>query len=205
MNDAAGDVQLFGDQCMNAGARVVNAAARRFVAIEARKASCRRIRVNKSRVIDEAVVAEPTETLQESPIDWPNSPICADTKIIRSRARVAEKLKLVTALMVGAEEWAAVTLRRIAHREPNGFVLWKYREIEIAKLRARVVTVVTRDWIRRNAESCRREYPVRIRKIVQVSEILKSSIASLEPIPLRFLDINPHRTIRIGSPTTRSY
>src|SRR5205807_10354904 len=115
---------------------------------------------------------------------------------------MAEKLKLVTTDMVSAEEWTAVTLWRIADGKPDLFVLRKNREIEIAKLRARVVTVVARDWIRRNAESCRRKYPVRIRKIVQVSEILKSSVASLEPIPLRFLDINSHRTIRVGSPTT---
>ena len=123
MNDAAGDVQLFGDQCMNAGARVVNAAARRVVAIEARKASCRRIRVNKSRVIDEAVVAEPTETLQESPIDWPNFPISANTEVIRSRARVTEKLKLVSPDVIGTEKWPAVTFRRVTHSEPDLLVL----------------------------------------------------------------------------------
>src|SRR5437870_12298533 len=121
---------------MNAGAREVNAAARRFVAIETCKASYCRIRVNKSRGVNKAIVAEPTETLQESPIDWPNFPISANTEVIRSRARVAEKLKLVTTDMVSAEEWTAVTLWRIADGKPDLFVLRTNREIEIAELRA---------------------------------------------------------------------
>src|SRR6266571_2399608 len=185
---------------MNAGAREVNAAARRFVAIEARKASCCRIRVNKSRGVNKCIVAEPTEALQESPIDWPKFPLSANTEVIRSRARVTEKLKLVTADVVGTEKWPAVTFRRVTHRKPDRLILRQDREIEVAKLRASVVTVIARDWIRRNTESCWREYPVRIGKIVQISEILKSSIASFEPIPLRFLDTDPHRTIRVGSP-----
>src|SRR6266699_6009193 len=108
---------------MNAGARVVNAAARGFVAIETRKASSCRIRVNKSCGVNKAIVAEPTETLQESPIDWPNFPISANTEVIRSRARVTEKLKLVTANMISAEKWPAVTFRRVTHSEPDRFVL----------------------------------------------------------------------------------
>src|SRR5437762_14086494 len=108
---------------MNAGAREVNAAACRFVTIETRKASRCRIRVYKSRGVNKCIVAEPTETLQESPIDWPNFPISANTEVIRSRARMTEKLKLVTANMISAEKWPAVTLRRIAHSEPDRFVL----------------------------------------------------------------------------------
>src|SRR6266480_2820354 len=108
---------------MNAGTREVNAAARRFVPVETRKASRRRIRVNKSRGVNKAIVAEPAETLQESPIDWPNFPISANTEVIRSRAGVTEKLKLVTADVISAEKWPAVTFRRVTHSEPDFFVL----------------------------------------------------------------------------------
>src|SRR5947207_14276678 len=108
---------------MNAGAAEVNAAARGFVAIEARKASCCRIRVNKSCGVNKAIVAEPTETLQESPIDWPNFPISANTEVIRSRARVTEKLKLVSPDVIGTEKWPAVTFRRVTHSEPDLLVL----------------------------------------------------------------------------------
>src|SRR2546423_1850258 len=108
---------------MNAGAREVNAAARRFVAVETGKASCRRIRVNKSGGVNKCIVAEPAETLQEGPIDWPNFPISANTEVIRSRARVAEKLKLVTADVIGTEKWPAVTFRRVTHSEPDLFIL----------------------------------------------------------------------------------
>src|SRR5438105_15688998 len=133
---------------MNAGAREVNAAARRFVPVETRKASCGRIRVNKCCVIDEAIITESAKALQESPIDWPNFPISANTKVIRSRARVTEKLKLVSALMVGAEKWSAVTFGRVTHSKSDLLILREDGEIEIAKLRASVVTVIARDWIR---------------------------------------------------------
>src|SRR2546423_1320039 len=108
---------------MNAGAREVNAAARRFVAIEARKASRRRIRVNKSCGVNKCIVAEPAETLQESPIDWPNFPISANTEVVRSRARVTEKLKLVSPDVISTKKRPAVTLRRVTHSEPDFFVL----------------------------------------------------------------------------------
>src|SRR6266516_761552 len=108
---------------MNAGAREVNAAACRFITIEARKASSCRIRVNKSGGVNKGIVAEPTETLQESPIDWPNFPISAYAEVIRARACVTEKLKLVTANMISAEKWPAVTFRRVTHSEPDRFVL----------------------------------------------------------------------------------
>src|SRR2546430_15177265 len=108
---------------MNAGAREVNAAARRFVAIEARKASSRRIRVNKSCGVNKCIVAEPAETLQESPIDWPNFPISANTEVVRSRPRVTEKLKLVTANVISTEKWPAVTFGRVTHSESDLLVL----------------------------------------------------------------------------------
>jgi len=191
---------------MNAGLRVVNAATRRFVASVACETRRCGIRVyERWRNIDETIIAKTTEALQEGPIDWPNFSISSYAKVVRSRARMAEKLKLVTALMVGAEKWATVAFRRVAHGKPDFFVLRQDREIEIAKLRSRVVPVIPCDWIRRNAESRRREYPIGVGKVVQISEVLESPIAPVEPIPLRLLDIDPHRTIRVCTPTTRSH
>src|SRR5437870_10900815 len=108
---------------MNAGAREVNAAACRFITIETRKASSCRIRVNKSRGVNKGIVAESTKALQESPIDWTNFPISANTEVIRSRPRVTEKLKLVTANVISTEKWPAVTFGRVTHSEPDTLIL----------------------------------------------------------------------------------
>ena len=150
---------------MHAESRVVNAAASWLTAKIARETGyVRRIRINESRAIGEAIVAETTKALQEGPIDRSEFPVSAYPKVVRSRSCLAEKLKFVSTDVIRAEKWATVTFRRVAHREPDGFILWQNCEIKISKLRLGVVPVVAGDSIRGNWKAGKE--PVRVYDVV---------------------------------------
>ena len=56
-----------------------------------------------------------------------------------------------------------------------------------------------------NAETRRGEYPVRVHKVVEKSEILETSIGGIKPIQLRLLNVNPQITVGIRTPPGRSH
>ena len=113
VDDATGDVEFFGDERLQTESSVVNAAARRFIAIETGQTRCGRVQVDSrsNSEIDHAVVAKAPESLQERKIQRAEFAVGADAEIVSAGSKLRQEDEFISAGVIVRECWSTVTFR----------------------------------------------------------------------------------------------